>query len=417
MKLYDIIGIGVGPSNLSTAALIKPISAEIEAIFFDDKPSFSWHPGMMFPNATLQVSFLKDLVTMLDPTNDCSFLNYLKQEGQLYIFAARNGYCNIKRKEFEAYLKWVVAKLDNVHFNSPVESVHRSDIGFEVKVNNEIYYARNILMGAGLTSNIPECCKPYLSSTLFHSSQFLKQYNNYSGKEVTIIGGGQSSCEILKFILEQEPDKLPSRINWVFKNHKINVLEDTPFANELYTPNYSEYFYSLGSEKRSKLLEEQRFTSDGVSESTISEIYDLLYYKKFDDNCSIIIHNDSMLTDLTKTADRYRLRINDDLYIETDIVILGTGFHYTIPPCIKTLSEQYHTESGVFMIDKHYRLVPKTTMEGSIFIHNGARHVRGVADPNLSLLAWRSGVIINTLLGRSQYDVSNEISIIKWNNT
>ena len=118
-----------------------------------------------------------------------------------------------------------VYSLDDISYN---------ENHFEIKVNNKIYKSKNVLMGAGLTARIPEFCKEYISSTCFHSSQFLKEYNNYSGKIVTIIGGGQSSCEVLKFILEQDDDKLPSKINWIIRSHKLNVLEIIEKENIVY---------------------------------------------------------------------------------------------------------------------------------------------------------------------------------------
>lgn len=415
MRVYDVIGIGIGPSNLSTAALLQPLAQQVDAIFFDDKPAFSWHAGLMFPDAKLQVSILKDLVTMIDPTSAFSFLNYLKEQKRLYIFAARNGFNNVTRREFEQYLQWVVSRLDNLHFNSTVEAISHDGNAFLVQVGAQSYKSRNILMGAGLTSTIPDCCRPWLCSTLFHSSQFLKQYHQYQDKTVTLIGGGQSSCEILKYLLQQPEDLLPTRINWIFKNHKLNLLEDTPFANELYTPNYSDYIYSLEQTQRARLIEEQKFTSDGVSESTIKEVYELLYHAKFNTACTIQIYHDAALTGLEQTASQYSLAVNNDPpSLTSDIVILGTGFHYKIPACITALAQHYQTQNGVFVVDKQFRLLPKTAVPGDVFIHNGAKHVRGVADPNLSLVAWRSGIIINTLLGTDIYAVDNEKTIINW---
>jgi lysine N6-hydroxylase len=45
-----------------------------------------------------------------------------------------------------------------------------------------------------------------------------------------------------------------------------------------------------------------------------------------------------------------------------------------------------------------------------VYAQNAARQMRGVADPNLSLMAWRSAVIANSLLGRAVYDVNGESS-------
>jgi len=57
-----LAGIGVGPANLSLAALLAPIS-RIRARFFERRAAFAWHPGMMLPGARMQTSFLKDVVT------------------------------------------------------------------------------------------------------------------------------------------------------------------------------------------------------------------------------------------------------------------------------------------------------------------------------------------------------------------
>ena len=73
---YDLIGIGIGPSNLSLAALLAPF-AEARACFFDRARELKWHPGLLFPEAEIQVSHLKDLVTPADPTSRFSFLAFL----------------------------------------------------------------------------------------------------------------------------------------------------------------------------------------------------------------------------------------------------------------------------------------------------------------------------------------------------
>ena len=49
-----------------------------------------------------------------------------------------------------------------------------------------------------------------------------------------------------------------------------------------------------------------------------------------------------------------------------------------------------------------------------IFVQNAARIRRGIADPNLSLLAWRSAKIINSLCGRTIYEVEEEASLVDW---
>ncbi len=78
MKTYDFIGIGIGPFNLSIAALAEGLDG-FSSLFLERKPHFSRHPGMMVPDCHMQTSFLKDLVSAVEPTNRHSFLNYLVQ--------------------------------------------------------------------------------------------------------------------------------------------------------------------------------------------------------------------------------------------------------------------------------------------------------------------------------------------------
>lgn len=59
MDIYDIAGVGVGPFNLSLASLLDPLK-HISSIFLEEKPEFSWHPGMMIDWATIQNSVVKN---------------------------------------------------------------------------------------------------------------------------------------------------------------------------------------------------------------------------------------------------------------------------------------------------------------------------------------------------------------------
>src|SRR3712207_5055254 len=77
MTTYDLLGIGLGPFNLGLACLADPID-DLDAVFLEGADGFAWHPGMMLPDATLQVPFLADLVTLADPTSRFSYLAFLK---------------------------------------------------------------------------------------------------------------------------------------------------------------------------------------------------------------------------------------------------------------------------------------------------------------------------------------------------
>ena len=54
--MFDVIGIGVGPYNLSLAALMQ--KTVLNGLFVEQKSHFNWHDGMLLNNAYLQIHFL-----------------------------------------------------------------------------------------------------------------------------------------------------------------------------------------------------------------------------------------------------------------------------------------------------------------------------------------------------------------------
>src|SRR5689334_21498442 len=91
VPVYDLVGVGFGPSNLALAIAVEEHNGRagqdpVTAVFLERQPSFGWHRGMLLEDATMQVSFLKDLVTLRNPTSEYSFLCYLKDRDRLIDF-------------------------------------------------------------------------------------------------------------------------------------------------------------------------------------------------------------------------------------------------------------------------------------------------------------------------------------------
>ena len=61
----DLLGIGIGPFNLSLAALADRVPG-LRSAFLERQPEFRWHPGLMIDGTFVQVPFLADLVSLVD---------------------------------------------------------------------------------------------------------------------------------------------------------------------------------------------------------------------------------------------------------------------------------------------------------------------------------------------------------------
>lgn len=125
-KSVDFIGVGTGPFNLSIAALSHQIE-ELDCLFFDEHPHFSWHPGMLVPDCHMQTVFLKDLVSAVAPTNPYSFVNYLVKHKKFYRFLTSR-LRTVSREEFSDYLRWAAEDMNNLYFSHTVENIDLKNV-------------------------------------------------------------------------------------------------------------------------------------------------------------------------------------------------------------------------------------------------------------------------------------------------
>ena len=141
IKILDFIGIGIGPSNLSLSSLAEPKNISFKCL--ERKKEFNWHSGMLFNDSELQVSYLKDLVTLVDPTSPYSFLAFLSSKGRIYNFLNAN-FQRVLRLEFNEYMKWAIDKIPQLEFGQNVVDVDFDGDKFIVKSKDgSINYAKH----------------------------------------------------------------------------------------------------------------------------------------------------------------------------------------------------------------------------------------------------------------------------------
>lgn len=403
----DLLGVGIGPFNLSLAALLTRVRT-VKSYFFDAKNEFSWHPGLMLPNSEIQVGHFKDLVTLVDPTNPYSFLAYLVQHKRLYRFMNCD-FSYVLRYEFNDYLRWVANSLPNLFFDEKVIDLNFNNNFFILHTTKNSYQARNIVLGNGLTPKIPGFIKPYLGKDVFHSNDYLQHETQDS---IAIIGGGQSAAEIVSHLLNKP--QLPKTIYWISSRGMLLPMDNSPFSTEYFHPKYNEYFYNLPANRRSQLLREQLLASDGISERLLTEIYQQFYLlnlqgKKID--FRFIPH--SKLINMSRDKEVFHLGTAEKSF-SVKTVILCTGYEWTMPDYLISLKDRIEVNNGKFRVNKDYSIQWDGPAQNRIYIQNGAEHTHGIADRNLSLMAFRSATIINSLMQQTIYDIANESAAIDW---
>ncbi|MEH0651072.1 SidA/IucD/PvdA family monooxygenase [Streptomyces scabiei] len=424
----DLVGIGIGPANLSLAALAQPLTA-LDAVFYEQRPGFDWHPGLLIEGATLQVPFLADLVTLADPTSPWSFLNYLRNRDRLFPFYFAERF-HIQRAEYDAYCRWVAENLPGLRFGHQVDSVRwnpERDL-FEVDHTRlggdgrteELgrTYARNIVLGVGTEPHVPEPLKPLVEAAgvpVVHAADYLDERDRLlAAGHITVIGAGQSGAEVFLDLLRHRPPGR-ERLHWLGRTEAFAPMEYSKLGLEHFTPDYTRYFHALTEPTRDRLVAAQWQLHKGIGTDTIAAIHDELYRRTLDGGWP-----DTVLTPGVHVRTAGRLATTRvELHLEhseqgtrsrltTDAVVLATG--YRERPLDRVLAgldpymRRDHRERC--RVDENFRMIldpSVTAADRHVYVQNAELHTHGVGAPDLGLAAWRSATILNTLTGKDPY--------------
>lgn len=401
---YDCVGIGVGPANLSLASLLHRYP-EIPNLFLDRRKEFGWHDGQQIPNTTVQVSMLKDLVSLADPTNRFSFLSYLHEQGRIYHFVNAQ-FDAVPRQEYRNYLEWASRKNRNIRFGEKVHSVD-FDGDFQVHTDQRTILTKNISVGVGQLPWVPPVARGQLGPTQFHVSDFVSLGRDLGGRRVCVVGGGQSGAEAFLDLTSRTGGELPRRVSWVSRRRNFYPIDDSPFTNDFYMPGHSDYFFRLEPGVREAFNQQHLLTSDGISESTLRAIYQRIYVQRFVQGMvdQVALYPNREVVSVRKSAGCWELRLRHSNHpgvlgqIEADVVVWATGQRPAPPDFLAPIEHRLQRWGDEYAVDWDFAVRWDGPDDRAIFVQNGVLQQRGLADKNLSLNAWRSQRIIDRLRG------------------
>ncbi|RKR43238.1 SidA/IucD/PvdA family monooxygenase [Paraburkholderia sp. BL17N1] len=413
---FNCVGVGCGPSNLSAASLLH--RSAVTNIFFDSKPDFSWHEGMMLEDVTLQVSLFKDLVTLANPTNRFSFISYLHEHGRLYQFLNAR-FESLLRKEFAMYLRWAAKTNENVVFGEAVLDISFVDNRFVVATTQRQVTADHVVIGVGTVPKTPSFAST--SRGQFHVSETAANLHTVAGKRVIVVGGGQSGAEAILALLRMSRGEAPASIKWVSRRENFYPIDDSPFTNEFYTPSHSEFFYQQPPDFRRSFLDRNMLSSDGISEQTLRSIYQRIYSLRHIEhsemNIELLPYREAQnIERATGGWSLWTVRLHDgapEVYW-ADVVIWATGFRPADMPFLETLAQRMERSGQEIKVDRYFCAQWDGPANRHVFLLNGARSQRGLADPNLSLNAWRAQTVINRMLNKAESLPIGTHSLIDW---
>lgn len=350
--VVDVVGVGFGPANMALAAALSelPAGEAPTAVFLDAAAGPQWHAGMLLPDASLQVSYIKDLVTLRNPCSQLSFLNFLVAHDRIQDFFNR-GSSEPLRVEFAAYLQWAAEQLGEwVRYSHRVTSIEpiaaAGDTAAEAVAGNSAgaggseiigyivhaetpdgprtYLARDVVLACGLQPFTPAEFGSH--ERLIHSADYLHRIGTLpidgqlgeerggearqgdssemgcaARTELVVIGGGQSGAEVCLDLRERFP---AARVHLVHSRFGLIPSDATPYTNRIFDHASVDRLYYASTEVRERLSAVHRNTNYSVvHENTIQALYDAQYSDRWAGDERIVIHDASRIDSITEATD------------------------------------------------------------------------------------------------------------------
>ncbi len=422
-KVYDVIGVGFGPSNLSLAVVMEEASEseQVDRLFLEAKPHFVWHPNMLIRDSLLQVVAMKDLITPVNPRSQYTFLNYLKTKDRLYEFLnLRDLYPT--RIEFNDYMTWVAEQLAHyARYGRSVERIVAVDGDgnpvpegapaalLRVEATNqaasevESYLARNVVIAGGGSAKLPEGVDVALGTGVLHPASFLTGIKRFDDRDApyrfVIVGSGQSAGEIFEYLLDSYPN---ADVTSTIRNYAYKPVDASPFSDESFSPESVDYFHDLPAAKRREMLSSLEDTNFAVIDlEVIQRLYKRLYRQKvlgrnrgrvlpFLELCGL----ETGPSD-THVAHFRHLMSGAEQQIEADGVVLCTGFDWPKKhPLVDDLACYFQEdELGTYKVERNYAIDAHEALEPQVFLQGYNMPTHGITDVLLSIAPARAKTI------------------------
>ena len=384
LPVYDHVGVGFGPANLGLCIALhesqEARARDFQMCFLEKEPQFAWHPSLLLPGAQLQVSPMKDLATMRDPTSAYTFFNFLHTEGRLMQYINREEKVP-SRREWSAYLAWaarhMAAYVRYAHEVTDIVPVQRDGqclyrLQCATPSGARDMYARNVSIAVGGAARVPPPFTPLYTprargSRVVHSSTFLPQMASLepmlqraaldgASLRLAVVGGGQSSAEMLRYLRERFP---MAALDFVLRASALVPSDDTPFVNSAaFDPvSVSTFWESSVRQREAQLAEFKRTNYSVIRSDLLAELYEMIYDQEIgylepgETPKGLVRVLASTLVHAVDVCDDGRLRVATHTVAgeratrtETyDAVFLGTGFlrDPSTLPFVRTLAEHF----------------------------------------------------------------------------
>jgi lysine N6-hydroxylase len=415
---YHTVGVGAGPANLSLAALFESSTSEQIALF-ESQPGPAWHNTLLHRGVRMQTSWLKDLVSLVAPRHELTFLNYLVSTGRM--FALMNAQFDVMpRQEYVRYLTWCAEKLTNVNYNTRIDQISfEQGSGFVVYADERpVAKAEHLVIGIGSRPVIPTELSGLPPEKAFIADEVaprLPQISADKSVPIAVVGGGQTGIEAAGRLLGEGF----TNISWFGRRLWFDTIDDSPSANDVYRPAHMEALLRLSPPTRRRIIKALDPTGDALTPGAMRSLYQANYDGMLEHGSfPVTLYPGRNVTGSEVIGDEIVLRCQTAERPEEHrfaYVVIATGRENTPIPFDDDLTERVEFgDDGEVVIEPDYSVRWKGMNGHKMFALNRGRFSHGLTDAKLTLLPIRAALVLNSMFGREMFEIRDELCPVDW---
>ncbi|GAA4846077.1 lysine N(6)-hydroxylase/L-ornithine N(5)-oxygenase family protein [Actinomycetospora corticicola] len=417
--VLDVVGVGFGPSNLALAIALAEYGdthpgPPLSGHFLERQERFGWHRGMLLEDATMQVSYLKDLATLRNPRSGFSFVSYLYDRGRLVDFI-NYGSSYPTREEFHDYLEWAADRVpaDVVDYGTEVTALRLVpgpdgpedlvEVDVEGPQGKRTLTARNVVLGTGLVPHVPEGTP--LGDRVWHSKDLLHRLPEIDRepRRLAVVGAGQSAAEVVGHLHRRFPG---AEVSAIFARYGFSPADDSSFANRIFDPDAVDDFYDAPAEVKERILGYHGNTNYSVVDGElITALYRQHYKERVAGRERLKFHNASEVAEVRPRGDRTDVVVESLIdgrrtTVEADLVVYCTGYRCADPLAMLGAAADGwpRDDLGRALFHRDYSVVTPPSVTAGFFAPGATEHTHGLTSSLLSNVAVRAGEMVAAMV-------------------
>jgi L-ornithine N5-monooxygenase len=411
----ELLAIGAGPSNLALAVALEELAPDDLArnsLLIDRADAVVWQQGLLLPWVTSQISFLKDLVSLRNPTSEFSLVNFMHATGRLDDFI-NLGNLWPYRSEISAYLAWVAQSLHKVRVQlgcecvdvTPQRDASGALVGWLTRLaDGSTISSRYLVLATGREAHIPAELAGLSPERVVHSTLYTHRMATLPRDlphRIAVLGGAQSAAEMVCALQTELPE---AEIAWVMRSLGPNALQDSKYTNEMFYPSFVDKVYGASPQGREEIRREMHRTNySGVEPDLLQSMYAEQYVNRLTGRERMELVTMVNLVGASESADGVVLELADRTTgevtkLERDLVFLGTGFSREMPWLVRRLVAELRLADVA--VSREYRLELGEPSEAACYLHGVNEETHGVGDSLFSVMADRTALTVHDVMSR-----------------